>query len=242
MWTDRYHAAGFQQMKIYSSVKLEELKVVADEAHRLGMTVTGHVPEGIERLSGHRSRARPDQPHPLHRRHHEGAAAARTPPGSTARRPARTSISNSPEAQKAIAFLKASSHRRRSHHGAVSEFFTATTAKPPPALSPASTKSRQNSPQQLTDVGPPDGAFGDRRKSISRRNWPSSAHCIAPEFRSSPAPIRPSPATACTAKSNCTCRPDSLPWKRSRPRPSSPRARWASTKNPAPSRKASAAT
>src|SRR5580700_4629520 len=38
MWTDRYHAAGFQQMKIYSSVKLEELKIVADEAHRLGMT------------------------------------------------------------------------------------------------------------------------------------------------------------------------------------------------------------
>ncbi|HEY6394959.1 MAG TPA: hypothetical protein VIX12_06030, partial [Candidatus Binataceae bacterium] len=37
MWTDRYHAAGFQQMKIYSSVKLEELKAVADEAHRLGM-------------------------------------------------------------------------------------------------------------------------------------------------------------------------------------------------------------
>ena len=52
MWTDRYHAAGFQQMKIYSSVKLEEVKVVADEAHRLGMTVTGHVPEGLERLSG----------------------------------------------------------------------------------------------------------------------------------------------------------------------------------------------
>ena len=33
-------------MKIYSSVKLEELKAVADEAHHLGMTVTGHVPEG----------------------------------------------------------------------------------------------------------------------------------------------------------------------------------------------------
>ena len=34
-------------MKIYSSVKLEELKVVAEEAHRFGMTVTGHVPEGL---------------------------------------------------------------------------------------------------------------------------------------------------------------------------------------------------
>ena len=47
MWTDKYHAAGFQQMKIYSSVKLEELKVITEEAHRLGMTVTGHVPEGL---------------------------------------------------------------------------------------------------------------------------------------------------------------------------------------------------
>ena len=47
MWVDRYHAAGFQQMKIYSSVKLENLKAVADEAHRLDMTVTGHVPEGL---------------------------------------------------------------------------------------------------------------------------------------------------------------------------------------------------
>src|SRR5579859_2416704 len=47
MWTDRYHAAGFQQMKIYSSVKLEEVKAVAAEAHRLGMTVTGHVPDGL---------------------------------------------------------------------------------------------------------------------------------------------------------------------------------------------------
>ena len=47
MWTDKYHDAGFQQMKIYSSVKLEEVKDVADEAHRLGMTVTGHVPIGL---------------------------------------------------------------------------------------------------------------------------------------------------------------------------------------------------
>src|SRR6202167_4414711 len=47
MWTDKYHDAGFQQMKIYSSVKLGELKVVTEEAHRLGMTVTGHVPESL---------------------------------------------------------------------------------------------------------------------------------------------------------------------------------------------------
>ena len=43
----RYHDAGFQQMKIYSSVKPEIVRAVATEAHRLGMTVTGHVPRGM---------------------------------------------------------------------------------------------------------------------------------------------------------------------------------------------------
>jgi imidazolonepropionase-like amidohydrolase len=44
----RYHAAGFRQMKIYSSVSLPVLIAVAREAHRLGMSVTGHVPEGMD--------------------------------------------------------------------------------------------------------------------------------------------------------------------------------------------------
>jgi imidazolonepropionase-like amidohydrolase len=52
MWPDRYHDAGFQQMKIYSSVQLEELKIVVAEAHRLGMTVTGHIPEGLTAYQG----------------------------------------------------------------------------------------------------------------------------------------------------------------------------------------------
>ena len=46
-WVNRYHQAGFQQMKIYSSVKLDEVRAVAEEAHKLGMTVTGHVPIGL---------------------------------------------------------------------------------------------------------------------------------------------------------------------------------------------------
>jgi imidazolonepropionase-like amidohydrolase len=43
----RYHDAGFDQIKIYSSISLEVLRAVTAEAHRLGMTVTGHVPDGI---------------------------------------------------------------------------------------------------------------------------------------------------------------------------------------------------
>jgi hypothetical protein len=46
-WVHRYHDAGFAQMKIYSSVKKEIVPVIANEAHKLGMTVTGHVPFGM---------------------------------------------------------------------------------------------------------------------------------------------------------------------------------------------------
>lgn len=42
-----YKRAGFEQIKIYQSLKPELIKVVADEAHKLGMTVTGHVPTGV---------------------------------------------------------------------------------------------------------------------------------------------------------------------------------------------------
>jgi imidazolonepropionase-like amidohydrolase len=44
---NRYHDAGFVQIKIYSSVAPDVLRAIAAEAHRLGMTVTGHVPDGM---------------------------------------------------------------------------------------------------------------------------------------------------------------------------------------------------
>jgi imidazolonepropionase-like amidohydrolase len=43
----RYHAEGFQQMKIYDYVTPDVVRAIADEAHRLGMTVTGHVPHAM---------------------------------------------------------------------------------------------------------------------------------------------------------------------------------------------------
>ena len=46
----RYKAAGYEQIKIRDNVKLETLKVITAEAHRLGMTVTGHVPKGLNAL------------------------------------------------------------------------------------------------------------------------------------------------------------------------------------------------
>ena len=47
-----YEAAGFQQIKVYSSVKPDVLKAITAEAHRLGMTVTGHIPLGMNALQG----------------------------------------------------------------------------------------------------------------------------------------------------------------------------------------------
>jgi imidazolonepropionase-like amidohydrolase len=43
----RYHAEGFEQIKIYSLVAPDVMGAIVEEAHRLGMTVTGHVPNGM---------------------------------------------------------------------------------------------------------------------------------------------------------------------------------------------------
>jgi imidazolonepropionase-like amidohydrolase len=46
----RYKSAGYEQIKIRDNVKPHTLKVICDEAHRVGMTVTGHVPAGMNAL------------------------------------------------------------------------------------------------------------------------------------------------------------------------------------------------
>jgi imidazolonepropionase-like amidohydrolase len=48
----RYHAAGFQQIKLYTYLKPEIVTVLAAEAHRVGMTVTGHVPQALNAIQG----------------------------------------------------------------------------------------------------------------------------------------------------------------------------------------------
>jgi hypothetical protein len=51
-WVKTYHDAGFQQMKLYSSMKPEMVKAVCTEAHKLGMSVTGHIPNGMDIYDG----------------------------------------------------------------------------------------------------------------------------------------------------------------------------------------------
>jgi imidazolonepropionase-like amidohydrolase len=158
MWTDRYHDAGFEQMKIYSSVKLEELKVITQEAHRLGMTVTGHVPEGLNAYQV--VEAGQDQINHIQYVADIMHALPSSNGGEVTSAWRQRSLLvpdidvNSPEARKAIAFLKA--------HGtvidptmALSELFTATTAKPPASFEPGVNDVAPELVEQLADVGPP---------------------------------------------------------------------------------------
>jgi imidazolonepropionase-like amidohydrolase len=48
----KYKEHGFAQIKIYSSVTSSVVKAICDEAHRLGLTVTGHIPEGMTLQQG----------------------------------------------------------------------------------------------------------------------------------------------------------------------------------------------
>jgi imidazolonepropionase-like amidohydrolase len=51
----RYHDLGYQEIKIYQSLKPDLIPVVTVEAHRLGMKVTGHIPTGTDALSAVRN-------------------------------------------------------------------------------------------------------------------------------------------------------------------------------------------
>jgi imidazolonepropionase-like amidohydrolase len=152
-WTDRYHDAGFQQMKIYSTVNLEELKLVADEAHRLGMTVTGHVPFGLTAFQT--VEAGQDQ---INHIQYITDIMHAPFPSDMSRDDQNKAVANldlnSPDAQKALSFLK-------EHHTVVDdtialfELFTATTAKPPASFEPGINKIATELAQPLTDVPPP---------------------------------------------------------------------------------------
>ncbi|HYK16551.1 MAG TPA: amidohydrolase family protein [Bryobacteraceae bacterium] len=49
---DRYHAARFEQIKLYTYLQPDAIRAIAAEAHRLGMSVTGHVPEVFNAMQG----------------------------------------------------------------------------------------------------------------------------------------------------------------------------------------------
>ncbi len=95
----RYHDAGFQQIKLYTFLQPDVIRAIAEEAHRNGMTVTGHVPQVFNAFQG--VEAGMDQINHLNYVSNM-MRASRTDPIDV----------NSPEAKAAIAFF-------RDHHTVV---------------------------------------------------------------------------------------------------------------------------
>lgn len=153
MWVDRYHAAGLQQIKIYSSVKLDEVRAITEEANRLHMTVTGHVPDGLNAYQV--IEAGQDQIN--HISYIANIMHAPLPPEASGRDELKAGAAvdlNSPEALKAIAFLKA--HRTVIDPTlAIFELLTATTAKPTSSFEPGVSKVAPELIEELTDVDAP---------------------------------------------------------------------------------------
>lgn len=105
-WVSEYKKHGFQQMKIYSSVTLENVKAICSEAHDAGMTCTGHIPNGLNVYQG--VLAGMDQVNHIQSLLE---AVVKPPEGQTLTRQqvreAEAAVDpNSADAQKEIAFLK----------------------------------------------------------------------------------------------------------------------------------------
>jgi imidazolonepropionase-like amidohydrolase len=171
-WVHRYHDAGFDQIKIYSSVKKENLEVVAAEAHKLGMTVTGHIPDGMTGFDG--VNAGMDQIN------HINYVASMMDPAIAGRESGaapqqrlvalRNFDPDSDQSRKALQFLKA-------HNTVIDptltvfEMFMRTGKRPFESLEPGVAKVAPALSTQLRNVGPgPAGAeLGEARFAVSQK-------------------------------------------------------------------------
>jgi len=167
-WVKRYHDAGFQQMKIYSSVTADNVAAVAADAHRLGMTVTGHIPQGMNAFQG--VEAGMDQIN-----HIDFIAAMMKLDGKPAEKPTRMQRMqataalelNSPKAREAVEFLKA-------HHTVVDptlalmELFTAAPNHPVETFEPGVKKIAPELAAQFTDSGDSPEMIEAGRKVFSK--------------------------------------------------------------------------
>ena len=167
-WVRRYHDAGFQQMKIYSSMTRDNVAAVAADAHRLGMTVTGHIPEGMTAYQG--IDAGMDQIN-----HIQFIADMMKPEVKTTEKPARLeriqatgSLDlNSAESRKAIEFLKI--------HGtvvdptlAVMELFIASPEHPIASFEPGVKKLAPQLAAQFTDSSQPAELVAAEQKAFRK--------------------------------------------------------------------------
>ncbi len=158
----RYHAAGFQQIKIYSSVEPEIVKAISAEAHKSGMTVTGHIPEGMNAFQA--IEAGMDQINhvqyllPIMRpRSFRPLQGAPPPPLDF----------QTPEAQKALEFLK-------SHNTvidptlAIFEWSLHPASKPYSSIEPGAAKVPPQLAGAINNTGVPPGAVAQASAIMDR--------------------------------------------------------------------------
>jgi imidazolonepropionase-like amidohydrolase len=147
---NRYHDAGFQQIKIYSSVKPEIVKAVAVEAHRLGMTVTGHVPRGMTAYDA--VEAGMDQIN--HITNIRPIMLAPPPTSAAAGAPSPTVDLSGPEAIKALKFL-AEHHTVVDPTDALYELFLHPADRPAESFEPGVLKVAPELRSALLHLGTP---------------------------------------------------------------------------------------
>ncbi len=144
----RYHDAGCQQIKVYQSVPPPLVSVIAAEAHRLGMTVTGHVPTGMNAYQFVNAGA--DQIN------HIGFVLAIMAPPPPPGQPRAAVDLASPEAQRAIAFL-------REHHTVLDPTLARSeeNSHPKDSLLSVYEPGAAKAPPQLAEVLDASGSPGD---------------------------------------------------------------------------------
>jgi imidazolonepropionase-like amidohydrolase len=169
MWVKKYHDAGFQQIKIYSSVKEENVKAICADAHQLGMTVTGHIPNGMTAYDGVNDGM--DQINHINYVLSLYYPKDYNPRKATPeeRKKAMESIDvNSPEGRQIVAFFK--------QHGtvidptiALMEFFTRPADKPYSDLEPGAAKVAPELREQINGGGVPPDQAAQAQLSLQRR-------------------------------------------------------------------------
>ncbi len=109
-WVARYDSLGYKQIKLYNLVHPDLVPTIAEEAHKRGMRLSGHIPRGLTVRVRHQARVRrvPARRFPvLHVL--PGLAlrpdeCARTPEVATAVAP--TFDVNAPQVTELISFLR----------------------------------------------------------------------------------------------------------------------------------------
>ncbi|MGH9704946.1 MAG: amidohydrolase family protein, partial [Candidatus Acidiferrales bacterium] len=166
-WVDRYHDAGFQQIKIYSSMKLENIAAVATDAHRLGMTVTGHIPIGLNLFQG--VEAGMDQ---VNHVQYIGDVVRKQLPENSSRLQRVEALAdvnlNSPEALRTIEFLKKHRTVVDPTLALMEMLFTVGPDRPAASFEPGVNKAPAELREQLVNVGPPGAILPLYRKVFAK--------------------------------------------------------------------------